>query len=212
MALFIWHQLLDKPRTASRLDAQQGSLPGPAILPTTRSGGSSTASAPAIGYFDDDDELCDAVAGLIADEKVVGWFQGRMEFGPRALGSRSILGDARSEQMQSVMNLKIKFRESFRPFAPSVLRGARRRIFRDAAGRAKPVHAAGRPGPQREAIRARRPRPRACRDRQAEVEAFGRSGDHARRLFGPHSDGRRGSARPVLQAAEGVRAADRLAR
>lgn len=65
--------------------------------------------------------LPDTVAGLIASEQVVGWFQGRMEFGPRALGSRSILGDARSRQMQSVMNLKIKYRESFRPFAPSVL-------------------------------------------------------------------------------------------
>jgi len=61
-------------------------------------------------------------AELLAKEKVVGWFQGRMEFGPRALGSRSILGDPRSKKMQSVMNLKIKFRESFRPFAPSVLR------------------------------------------------------------------------------------------
>ena len=68
-----------------------------------------------------EDDLCEAVAELIADEKVVGWFQGRMEFGPRALGSRSILGDARSRSMQSMMNLKIKFRESFRPFAPSVL-------------------------------------------------------------------------------------------
>jgi carbamoyltransferase len=69
-----------------------------------------------------DDELCDTVASLIEDEQVVGWFQGRMEFGPRALGARSILGDARSPRMQSVMNLKIKFRESFRPFAPIVLR------------------------------------------------------------------------------------------
>src|SRR5262249_51649247 len=69
-----------------------------------------------------DDHMCDEVAKLIASEKVIGWFQGRMEFGPRALGARSILGDARSETMQSVMNLKIKFRESFRPFAPIVLR------------------------------------------------------------------------------------------
>jgi carbamoyltransferase len=69
-----------------------------------------------------DEQLCEEVAGLLAQEKVVGWFQGRMEFGPRALGSRSILGDARSERMQSIMNLKIKFRESFRPFAPLVLR------------------------------------------------------------------------------------------
>ena len=67
-------------------------------------------------------ELAGEVARLLADEKVVGWFQGRMEFGPRALGNRSILGDPRSPRMQSQMNLKIKFRESFRPFAPSVLR------------------------------------------------------------------------------------------
>jgi carbamoyltransferase len=67
-------------------------------------------------------ELNEEVARLLADEKVVGWFQGRMEFGPRALGARSILGDPRSPRMQSQMNLKIKFRESFRPFAPSVLR------------------------------------------------------------------------------------------
>jgi carbamoyltransferase len=66
--------------------------------------------------------LPEAVAALLADEKVVGLHQGRMEFGPRALGSRSIIGDARSPKMQSVMNLKIKFRESFRPFAPSVQR------------------------------------------------------------------------------------------
>src|ERR1019366_1400244 len=62
------------------------------------------------------------IADLIAAEKVIGWFQGRMEFGPRALGGRSIIGDARSPRMQEIMNLKIKFRESFRPFAPSVLR------------------------------------------------------------------------------------------
>jgi carbamoyltransferase len=68
------------------------------------------------------EELPEKIADLIADEKVVGWFQGRMEFGPRALGGRSIIGDARSSKMQETMNLKIKFRESFRPFAPSVIR------------------------------------------------------------------------------------------
>jgi carbamoyltransferase len=69
-----------------------------------------------------DDVLLNRLAEELADGKVVGWFQGRMEFGPRALGARSIIGDARNPTMQSVMNLKIKFRESFRPFAPSVLR------------------------------------------------------------------------------------------
>mgnify|MGYP005838301129 CR=1 FL=1 len=120
VALFIWHQLLNRPRTAERLDRQHGSLLGPrfgddeirAFLDRTGA---------KYRYFENDDELCDHVADLMAGEKVVGWLQGRMEFGPRALGGRSILGDARSERMQSVMNLKIKFRESFRPFAPSVL-------------------------------------------------------------------------------------------
>jgi carbamoyltransferase len=69
-----------------------------------------------------DDGLLESTVQLLANEKVVGWFQGRMEFGPRALGNRSILGDARSPRMQSVMNLKVKFRESFRPFAPIVRR------------------------------------------------------------------------------------------
>jgi carbamoyltransferase len=68
----------------------------------------------------DDDALMERVADLLQQGKVVGWFQGRMEFGPRALGNRSILGDARSPRMQSIMNLKVKFRESFRPFAPIV--------------------------------------------------------------------------------------------
>ena len=119
-ALFIWHQLLDQPRKAERLDRQHGSLLGP------RYGGDEIRSFlervdAKFRSFQDDDALCEYVAAQIASEKVVGWYQGRMEFGPRALGSRSILGDARSENMQRVMNVKIKFRESFRPFAPSVL-------------------------------------------------------------------------------------------
>jgi carbamoyltransferase len=77
----------------------------------------------------DPETMCDRVARLVADGKVVGWFQGRMEFGPRALGSRSILGDARSPRMQSLLNRKIKFRESFRPFAPSVLAEKAGRYF-----------------------------------------------------------------------------------
>ena len=72
-------------------------------------------------YELDDDQLVEKLAEILDAENVVGWFQGRMEFGPRALGARSIIGDARSAKMQSVMNLKIKYRESFRPFAPSVL-------------------------------------------------------------------------------------------
>jgi carbamoyltransferase len=121
VALFIWHQLLDNPRVPREGDAQKGSLLGP------RAGDVEiraflNATGAVYAEYDSDETLCDAVADLIAQEKVVGWFQDRMEFGPRALGSRSIIGDARSPKMQSVMNVKIKFRESFRPFAPSVLR------------------------------------------------------------------------------------------
>lgn len=120
-ALFIWHQLLENPRQPQREDQQQGSLLGPEFsdeqIIQTLDRHSAVYDSHAT-----QEHLCDEVASLLAQDKVVGWFQGRMEFGPRALGSRSILGDARSEKMQSVMNLKIKFRESFRPFAPIVLR------------------------------------------------------------------------------------------
>jgi len=120
-ALFIWHQLLENPRQVEPSDAQHGSLLGPAFS-DDRIVDTLEKHSAAYTTCADDDHLCDEVASLLAREKVVGWFQGRMEFGPRALGSRSILSDARSETMQSVMNLKIKFRESFRPFAPIVLR------------------------------------------------------------------------------------------
>jgi carbamoyltransferase len=123
-ALFVWHQLLDKPRTVApdvHSDSQSGSLLGPRFTDEEIKSFLDSKGAK-YHYFDTDEALCDFVAGLMAEENVVGWFQGRMEFGPRALGSRSIIGDARSEKMQSVMNLKIKFRESFRPFAPSILR------------------------------------------------------------------------------------------
>jgi carbamoyltransferase len=120
-ALFVWHQLLKRPRTLQSPDAQKGSQLGPRF------------DDDAIRFFlehrntvytefDDDEALCNHIAELIDTENVVGLMQGRMEFGPRALGCRSIIGDARSPKMQTVMNLKIKFRESFRPFAPIVLR------------------------------------------------------------------------------------------
>ncbi len=119
-ALFIWHQLLERPRRVMTPDGQAGSLLGPAFCDQEIA---ETLDSHSARYTtcDTDDELCRQVAALLADEKVVGWFQGRMEFGPRALGCRSILGDPRSEKMQATMNLKIKFRESFRPFAPIVL-------------------------------------------------------------------------------------------
>ncbi len=119
-ALFLWHQLLGNRRVAIPTDSQQGSLLGPSY--STREIRQFLDAQGAVYHLaESEDELFRSVAELLAAEKVVGWMQGRMEFGPRALGSRCILGDARSRSMQRVMNLKIKFRESFRPFAPAVL-------------------------------------------------------------------------------------------
>jgi len=122
-ALFTWHQIMDQPRRAADPDNQKGSYLGPAF----RNGevAAYLDSAGAIyTRIDDEDALCCRIAELIDAGKVVGHLHGRMEFGPRALGHRSILGDPRSKAMQSVMNLKIKFRESFRPFAPSCIEQA----------------------------------------------------------------------------------------
>ncbi len=119
-ALFVWHQLLGNDRVVGESDSQRGSLLGPKFEADEIREFLDSESA-VYHEYSDDEEQARAVAQLLARENVVGWFQGRMEFGPRALGGRSILGDARSTEMQSVMNLKIKFRESFRPFAPSVL-------------------------------------------------------------------------------------------
>jgi carbamoyltransferase len=119
-ALYVWHHHLDKPRPLSGRDGMAGARLGPRF-----------SSEEIQAYLDanqvpyrrlDADAWAPTIARLIADHNVVGLFEGRMEFGPRALGGRSILGDARSPKMQSIMNLKIKYRESFRPFAPSVLR------------------------------------------------------------------------------------------
>jgi carbamoyltransferase len=118
-ALAIWHEYLGKPRKPNSADAMDGAYLGPKF-----------SNHDIRKYLDSinasyseltDNELTSRVAELLAKENIVGWFQGRMEFGPRALGGRSILGDPRSRTMQKVMNLKIKYRESFRPFAPSVL-------------------------------------------------------------------------------------------
>ena len=120
VATFIWHQLLGNAREPVAQDSQFGSYLGPANDEGEIKQFLDEAGAK-YHFVEDEESLCDRVADLIASDKVIGWLQGRMEFGPRALGGRSILGDARSTKMQSVMNLKIKFRESFRPFAPSVL-------------------------------------------------------------------------------------------
>jgi carbamoyltransferase len=119
-ALAGWHIHLDKPKESVGRDLMKGALLGPEygareILKVAR-----RYQAPYRTY-DDFDALCREVAGLLEEGQVVGWFQGRLEYGPRALGSRSILGDARHPEMQKKLNLKIKYREGFRPFAPSVI-------------------------------------------------------------------------------------------
>ena len=117
-ALSAWYEYHDNPRIAAG-DRMNGAYLGPSYgdeeIRTTLD------ALGAVYEYLSEHDLLSRVASLLAEEHVIGWFQGRMEFGPRALGNRSILGDARSPQMQSVMNLKIKYRESFRPFAPAVL-------------------------------------------------------------------------------------------
>ena len=127
-ALFAWHQVLDQPRQVdNKTDVQSGTYLGPSY------------SSSEIGQWLDEndipysnrsfDDTIERAADMLADGKVVGWFSGRMEFGPRALGARSILGDPRNSETQTTMNLKIKFRESFRPFAPSCLEEDTERYF-----------------------------------------------------------------------------------
>ncbi|MFA5335227.1 MAG: carbamoyltransferase [Candidatus Omnitrophota bacterium] len=119
-ALFTWYQYIGSERRADgKSDSMKASLLGPSY---TNGYIEEFLKARGIPYTRlKDAEAAETVADLIAGEKVIGWFENRMEFGPRALGARSIIGDARSPKMQETMNLKIKFRESFRPFAPSVL-------------------------------------------------------------------------------------------
>jgi carbamoyltransferase len=120
-ALCAYHLFQDQPRRAATpLDLMQGAFLGPAFPQAEIE--ARLTSAGAVFSVLDQDQLIDATVSALVDGKAVGWFQGRMEFGPRALGARSILGDARSPRMQALLNLKVKFRESFRPFAPSVLR------------------------------------------------------------------------------------------
>ncbi len=119
-ALIGWYKYYDNPRTANEnTDSQKGSYLGPKFSEDEINVFIQSNNLTAKRY--DDEQLIENVADLINEEKVIGWFDGKMEFGPRALGSRTIIGDARSPKMQATMNIKIKFREGFRPFAPSVL-------------------------------------------------------------------------------------------
>ena len=119
-ALAAWHMELDNPRIVNGSDTMKGGYLGPSF-----DEGNVESELSKIGAKFDvvtEQDMVEQAAQALADGKAVGWFQGRMEFGPRALGGRSILGDPRSESMQKTLNLKVKFRESFRPFAPSVVR------------------------------------------------------------------------------------------
>ena len=136
-ALFVWHQLLNQPRQPEGQDAQSGSWLGPRY--------SNDAIARVLEELHipherhpDEPALLECVALALAEGKTVGWFHGRMEFGPRALGARSILGDARNPAMQAAMNVKIKFRESFRPFAPCVLQERAHEYFELRPGQESP--------------------------------------------------------------------------
>jgi len=120
-AYVAYHHYLNKPAKGKNgRDQQKGSYLGPAYDSETIEAFLKEYHLP-FERIDDWETLCSTVADYLGQEKIVGWFQGRMEFGPRALGNRSIIGDARSPTMQKKMNIKIKFREGFRPFAPSVL-------------------------------------------------------------------------------------------
>ena len=119
-ALAAWYANKENSRTVAANDSMQASLLGPGFSDDQIE--TVLRSHNAVFQKLEPDALLEFTVGLLKSEKVIGWFQGRMEFGPRALGNRSILGDARSTKMQSVMNLKVKFRESFRPFAPIVRR------------------------------------------------------------------------------------------
>ncbi len=137
VALLTWYQLLDNPRVAEREDLQRGSLLGStfdddairAVLERT---------ATPYEYIPSDEALCARVAAEIDAGKVVGWFQGPMEFGPRALGARSIIGDPRRPEMQATINVKVKFREGFRPFAPAVLEERAGDYFDETGGQESP--------------------------------------------------------------------------
>jgi carbamoyltransferase len=119
-ALFVWYQLLENERKVAGADLQQASLLGPVYSGETIRRFLDDQGA-VYREFDGEEQLLDEAADMMIAGKIVGWFQGRMEFGPRALGNRSILADARGEHVQAAINSKVKFREPWRPFAPCVL-------------------------------------------------------------------------------------------
>ena len=183
-ALSVWHEYLDNPRIVDAADSMAGSYLGPKF------------SAEEIQtYLDsvnadykklDDTELMPQLADVLAKENVVGWFQGRMEYGPRALGGRSIIGDPRSKAMQSVMNLKIKYRESFRPFAPSVLADRVSDYFD--FDHCSPYMLLVAPVTDQLRTPMTQEQGKPFRHRKTERPAFRNTGDYARGLFRSHTN------------------------
>ena len=179
VALFIWHQLLDQPRIPNPLDSQRGSLLGPTYRDEQIQEFLDSVGAHYL-RIDDDQCLCETVADQIDAGHVIGWFQGAMEFGPRALGSRSLLGDPRNPEMQTVMNVKVKFREGFRPFAPAVLQERAHEFFSVERNQDSPYMLLV--APVREEMRvcivAAGGRPQG--DREAKNASLGGAGDYSR--------------------------------
>ena len=173
-ALAVHHIHYGKPRKVRASDAMHGSYCGPSF-------GQSDIEArlSALGakfQVQGEAELIETCATALAEGKAIGWFHGRMEFGPRALGARSILGDARSPTMQRILNLKVKYRESFRPFAPAVLRERVSDYFE--LDTDSPLYASGRQCPPRSFTSDDGCRAAALRHRQAERRQINHPGDY----------------------------------
>ena len=206
-ALFAWYQLLDKPRDNQGKDVQHGSLLGPHYSDDeTRTYLDSQGAV--YQYHETEEGLCQAVAGLLAEQNVVGHMGGRMEFGPRALGSRSILGDARSPEMQTTMNLKIKFRESFRPFAPAILREDVDEFFEMRPNEDSPYMLLVAPVKEDKRLPIDES---ATGLGQTASEALGGSGDHARGPFGARPNRRPRSASPLRRHSGSLQSEGRAA-
>ncbi len=209
-ALAVSHQHESVPRPALNgyLDHMKGAYLGPEF-----SGEQIRAGLDAVGGRYEvlqPEEVVSVTADLLAQGQAVGWMQGRMEFGPRALGARSILGDPRSPTMQKMLNLKVKYRESFRPFAPSVLREEVSDWF-DIDVR-QPLHAAGRRSRGGQAAGHDGRRARAVRHRQAEHSTVRDPRRHACRLLGAGPDGPPRDEPALLGAPLRLQAAHRLSR
>ena len=199
-AAVVWHGYGNQPRQSNGHDRMQGSYLGPSF-----NADQIRAELDAMGavYTEMvDEELYPKAAQLLEEENVIGWFQGRMEFGPRALGGRSILGDPRSAKMQSVMNLKIKYRESFRPFAPSVLGERVADYFEQDSPSPYMLIVA----PVREELRIPLDRgaEAAVRRRKAQSQTIRVAGNYACRLLGASTDSSPRNESKILQPAQGV--------